>query len=109
MNRVPSRPAPWPAEAGVTGTERPFVELETKELETAYFKTRVLPKVQYDSILRLITIFAQHLSSLSNQLMVQQATAEAPPVTKAPGTLPSVARNTPPTANAKMNRMGAYC
>ncbi|MBL9193401.1 MAG: helix-turn-helix domain-containing protein [Opitutaceae bacterium] len=57
--------------------------VETKELETAYFKTRVLPKVQYDSILRLITIFAQHLSSLSNQLMVQQATAEAPPVTKA--------------------------
>lgn len=56
---------------------------DTQALETAYYRTRVIPKMQYDSMLRLITIFAQHLSTLSNQLMVQQATAEAPPVTKA--------------------------
>ena len=40
------------------------------KLVTAQLQTRVLDRRQYDSILRLLTIFAQHLSSLSNQLMV---------------------------------------
>jgi len=58
-------------------------EVDLKRLEEAYFQTRVVTKKQYESILRLLTIFAQHLSSLSNQLMVKEATAEAPSMTKA--------------------------
>ena len=58
-------------------------EVDLKRLEEAYFQTRVVTKKQYDSILRLLTIFAQHLSGLSNQLMVQEATAESPAVAKA--------------------------
>lgn len=59
------------------------VETDLKRLEEAYFQTRVLTKKQYAAVLRLLTIFAQHLSSLSNQLMVSAAPAEPPLVTRA--------------------------
>ena len=52
-------------------------------LKVAYFKTRVLSARQYDSIVNLLSIFAQHLGSLSNQVLVQQATSEAPIITRA--------------------------
>ena len=58
-------------------------EVDLKRLEEAYFQTRVVQKKQYASILRLLTIFAQHLSTLSNQLSVTEASAEVPAVTKA--------------------------
>lgn len=52
-------------------------------LEETYFKTRVVTRLQYDSIVRLLTIFAQHLSVLSNQLMVQGSSTEMPAITRA--------------------------
>jgi AraC-like DNA-binding protein/ligand-binding sensor protein len=52
-------------------------------LEKAYFATRVITNEQYQSVVRLVAIFAQHLSSLSNQLSVQQASAESPQISKA--------------------------
>jgi AraC-like DNA-binding protein len=58
-------------------------EVDLKRLEEAYFQTRVVSRVQYESILRLLTIFAQHLSALSNQLLVEKAAEELPAVTKA--------------------------
>ncbi|HWZ95412.1 MAG TPA: PocR ligand-binding domain-containing protein [Opitutaceae bacterium] len=58
-------------------------KVDLKRLEEAYFHTRVLTRKQYESILRLLTIFAQHLSTLSNQLMVKAAAEESPVVTKA--------------------------
>jgi len=42
-------------------------EVDVKRLEEAYFQTRVVSKKQYESVIRLLSIFAQHLSSLSNQ------------------------------------------
>lgn len=57
--------------------------VDLKELEAAYFQTHVMTRSQYDSILRLVTIFAQHLSALSNQIMVQKSTEEAPVITRA--------------------------
>jgi AraC-like DNA-binding protein/ligand-binding sensor protein len=56
---------------------------DLKRLEEAYFQSRVVTKKQYESILRLLTIFAQHLASLSNQLMVKQETTEAPSIARA--------------------------
>lgn len=56
---------------------------EIKRLKAAYFATRVVGKGQYDSVLQLMTIFAQHLSALSNQLMVRESAAEIPSVAKA--------------------------
>jgi AraC-like DNA-binding protein/ligand-binding sensor protein len=58
-------------------------EVEGKRLETAFSQTRVLTKPQYESILRLLTIFAQHLASLSHQLIVQEEKAESPQIARA--------------------------
>jgi AraC-like DNA-binding protein/ligand-binding sensor protein len=58
-------------------------EIDVKRLEEAYFQTRVLKKDQYEAVLRLLHIFAQHLSSLSNQLTVRAAQAESPQMAKA--------------------------
>jgi len=58
-------------------------ETDLKRLEEAYFQSRVITRKQYESILRLLTIFAQHLSSLSNELMVKEAAAESPATAKA--------------------------
>lgn len=59
------------------------VETDLKRLEEAYFQTRVLDKKQYEAVLRLLTIFAQHLASLSNQLMVSAEQVESPLVSRA--------------------------
>ncbi len=58
-------------------------EIDLKKLEEAYFQTRVVTKKQYESILRLLTIFAQHLATISNQLMVKKESSEAPAITRA--------------------------
>src|SRR5437867_5869186 len=48
-----------------------------KQLERAYFRTRVLSPDRYHAMLRLLGIFAQHLSILSNQLVVQHEKDES--------------------------------
>jgi AraC-like DNA-binding protein/ligand-binding sensor protein len=48
-----------------------------KQLERAYFRTRVLPPDRYRAMLRLLSIFAQHLSILSNQLVVLRENDES--------------------------------
>ena len=58
-------------------------EVDVKLLEEAYFQTRVITRKQYESILRLLTIFAQHLSAVSNQLIVEESTAESPAIARA--------------------------
>ena len=59
------------------------VEADLKRLEEAYFQTRVVSKQQYESIVRLLTIFARHLSALSNQLMVETDSIGMPGIEKA--------------------------
>jgi len=59
------------------------LEVSPADMEKAYFETRVITKSQYGSILRLLTIFAEHLSTMTNQLMVTRAAAELPAVAKA--------------------------
>ena len=71
FRRVTSQLAKWGSTANV------------RELETAYFKTRVLAKQHYQSAVNLLSVFAQHLSALSNQVMVQEASAESPVITRA--------------------------
>src|SRR6267143_1788876 len=43
-----------------------------KQLERAYFRSCVLSPDRYRAMLRLLSIFAQHLSILSNQLVVRR-------------------------------------
>jgi len=57
--------------------------LDERKLRAAYFRTRVLTRSHYDAILQLLSSFAQHLSLLSNELMISEGAGEPPMVTKA--------------------------
>jgi AraC-like DNA-binding protein/ligand-binding sensor protein len=59
------------------------VEVDLKQMESAYFHSRVLTPRQYESVVRLLNIFAQHLALMGNQLVVQQGSAEPPLITQA--------------------------
>jgi AraC-like DNA-binding protein len=59
------------------------MQADLAELEAAYFRTRVMPRTRYAAALRLLESFAQHLSLISNELMLQQVAAEPPSVAKA--------------------------
>ena len=59
------------------------VQVDLKKIEEAYFQTRVIERKQYEAVLRLMSIFAQHLASLSNQLMVAATPVESPMISRA--------------------------
>ena len=59
------------------------VTVDRKKLQEAYFGTQVVASKQHESVLKLLTIFAQHLSMLSNQVLVQQENAEPPVIRRA--------------------------
>jgi len=46
--------------------------VDLKQVEEAYFATRVLSREQYKSLIRLLAVFAQHLATCGNQLAVQR-------------------------------------
>src|SRR5260370_20701935 len=54
-----------------------------KQLERAYFRSCVLSPARYRAMLRLLSIFAQHLSILSNQLAVRLENDESTNMTPA--------------------------
>jgi len=54
-----------------------------KQLEQAYFRSCVLSPGRYRAMLRLLSIFAQHLSILSNQLVVRHERDESANMTRA--------------------------
>jgi AraC-like DNA-binding protein/ligand-binding sensor protein len=55
-------------------------DVDIKRLEEAYFQTRVVSRSQYESVLRLLVVFSQHLSTLSNELMVKEAAGDSPAI-----------------------------
>ncbi|HTV76560.1 MAG TPA: helix-turn-helix domain-containing protein [Candidatus Baltobacteraceae bacterium] len=59
------------------------VQANVKELREAYFDTRVLSPRQHESVVKLLTIFAEHLSMVSNQIIVQEQSAEPPVIARA--------------------------
>jgi AraC-like DNA-binding protein/ligand-binding sensor protein len=59
------------------------VQGSTDDLRKAYFDTRVLSSRQHDSIVKLLTIFAEHLSMVSNQIVLQEQNAEPPAIVRA--------------------------
>lgn len=58
------------------------IEADVTAMEKAYFQTRVLARPHYEATVRLLASFAQHLSLLSNELMIKEAAAEPPAVAK---------------------------
>ena len=59
------------------------VQSDMKELRAAYFDTRVLSARQHESTVKLLTIFAEHLSMVSNQIVVREQNAEPPVIARA--------------------------
>ncbi len=59
------------------------VDVDVDTLRQAYFGTRVVPQKQHEAIVKLLSIFAQHLAILSNQVVVQHDNAEPPVITRA--------------------------
>jgi AraC-like DNA-binding protein/ligand-binding sensor protein len=59
------------------------VNVDPVKLEQAYFNTQVVPNKQHEAVVKLLSIFAQHLSMLSNQVVLQQDNAEPPVITRA--------------------------
>ena len=59
------------------------VTVDPSQLEAAYFQSRVLTQAQYQAMIKLLEIFAQHLRVLSNQIALQEAHAEPPIIHRA--------------------------
>ncbi len=55
----------------------------TPQIESAYFRTPVMSPEQYESMVRLLAIFAEQLSGLANQIALQNENAEPPVVRRA--------------------------
>jgi AraC-like DNA-binding protein/ligand-binding sensor protein len=59
------------------------VNVDSEKLRVAYFATPVVPSKRHEAVIKLLAIFAQHLSMLSNQVVLQQDNAEPPVITRA--------------------------
>ena len=61
-------------QAGLPGSE---TGSGRRALESAYFKTRVVTRGQYDAIIQLLAVFAGQLATVSNQLLITEATIDS--------------------------------
>ena len=59
------------------------IDVTREALRKAYFSGKVVSQKEHDSTVKLLTIFAQHLALLSNQVFIQQENSEPPVITKA--------------------------
>jgi AraC-like DNA-binding protein len=59
------------------------LDVDRETLRNAYFAGKVVSPKQHESAIRLLTIFAQHLAILSNQVFIQQENAEPPVIKRA--------------------------
>jgi len=59
------------------------VNVDQSKLKEAYFATTVVPTKRHEAVVKLLAIFAQHLSMLSNQVLLQQDNAEPPVIARA--------------------------
>jgi AraC-like DNA-binding protein len=64
-------------------TDQWGVPVNPSDLKSAFQETRVVGPKQYESSVKLLNIFAQHLSMVSNQVVVQQQNSEPPTITRA--------------------------
>jgi AraC-like DNA-binding protein/ligand-binding sensor protein len=59
------------------------VTVKEEQLREAYFDTRVLSAKQHESVVKLLSIFAEHLSLVSNRIVLQEQNAEPPVIARA--------------------------
>jgi AraC-like DNA-binding protein/ligand-binding sensor protein len=58
-------------------------EIDLKQLEDAYFHTRVLSPGQYQAFVRLLAVFAEHLAVCSNELLLRPKDTEPAAIERA--------------------------
>lgn len=61
------------------------IQVDLRKLEDAYFHSKVLSPKQYAGMVRLVEIFATHLGTVGNQLLIQEANEESPLTRRAKG------------------------
>jgi AraC-like DNA-binding protein/ligand-binding sensor protein len=59
------------------------VTVDLTQLKDAYFHSRTLAPQQYTAIVKLLEIFATHISTLANEIVVQEDEAESPMIRRA--------------------------
>ena len=59
------------------------LQIPQDQLREAWFGSRVMSQKEHEAVVKLLEIFAAHLSDVSNQIVVQQDNAEMPMITKA--------------------------
>jgi YesN/AraC family two-component response regulator len=59
------------------------MKLDQAVLRRAYFETRVVSREQHSAAVKLLTIFAEHLEIVSNQIVIQWNNAETPMISRA--------------------------
>ena len=64
-------------------TTRWGLDVDHETLRKAFFSSPVISQKEHESAVKLLTIFAQHLAMLSNQVFIQQENAEPPVISKA--------------------------
>jgi AraC-like DNA-binding protein/ligand-binding sensor protein len=57
-------------------------ETEAGPFASAYYQSHVVTKRQYQAIVRLLAIFADHLAAVSNRMLIRGAIAESHTITK---------------------------
>ncbi len=60
-------------------------DVDLKKIEEAYFNTRVLTLRQYEALIRLLAIFAEHLATCAEQLALKKTADEPRSVVRARG------------------------
>jgi AraC-like DNA-binding protein len=59
------------------------IETDREKLKEAFFAGKVMTPRQHESATKLLSIFAQHLALLSNQVFIQQENSESPVIARA--------------------------
>jgi AraC-like DNA-binding protein/ligand-binding sensor protein len=59
------------------------LQMSRERLQSVYVETKVLSAKQYDAMIKLLSIFAEHISGVSNQIIVQREHAESPVIKRA--------------------------
>jgi len=59
------------------------LKTDLRQVEEAWFHSRVVSREQYEAMVRLLAIFAQHIAIVGNQVLVQERHAEPAAVVRA--------------------------
>lgn len=70
-------------EKAVKKVEEWGLDVDREKLRDAYFAGKVMTPRQHESATKLLSIFAQHLAILSNQVFIQQENSEPPVIARA--------------------------